>query len=102
MLLSLVLFVITGTYLLVVDPSYAGLGNLFASTWTTLMAVKHVVVIALVAVAVVMDRLISRLPTCRTGSDEAECIRRVRWSAEAATALGAVIVLLTAAAQVSA
>ena len=39
-LLSVVLFTITGRYLLVVDPAYAGLGNVFGSTWTVLMLAK--------------------------------------------------------------
>lgn len=50
----------TGTFLLVVDPNYDGLGNFFASTWTTLMLVKHVLVVGLVAMGLYVDRLIRR------------------------------------------
>ena len=33
--LSALIFLVTGTYLLVSSPSYSGLGDVFASTWTT-------------------------------------------------------------------
>jgi len=103
--LSLVLFTVTGTYLLLVDPHYAGLGNFFASTWTALMLVKHVLVIALVALGVGVDMLIRRLTDSAGTSDETaqrSALRRVELAAEGVTGLGALIVLMTAAAQATA
>jgi uncharacterized membrane protein len=98
---SMVLFGVTGSYLLAVDPEYAGLGNFFATTWTTLMLVKHGVVVALVVAAVFVDGSVRRLETAATDEERGFALRRVRLSAEAATALGALIALLTAAAQLS-
>ena len=63
--LSLVLFTATGTYLLVNDPHYAGLGDFFASTWTTLMLLKHLLVVALVVLGVAVDRLTRRAAEAR-------------------------------------
>ena len=100
--LSMVLFVVTGSYLLVVDTHYAGLGDFFASTWTTLMLVKHVLVVALVIVGVYIDRLIRHAGEATSDGARESALRRVALSAEGATALGALIVLLTAAAQVAA
>ena len=100
--LSMVLFGLTGTYLLVSDPEYAGLGAFFATTWTTLMLVKHVVVVGLVAAAVTVDRFIRRMANAATDVERLSALRRVRLGAEAATALGALIALLTAAAQLAA
>jgi uncharacterized membrane protein len=100
--LSLVLFMATGTYLLVVDSHYAGLGNVFASTWTTLMLVKHVLVIGLVMLGVTVDHLIRQAGDAANDRDRESALRRVALGAEGATGLGAVIVLLTAAAQVAA
>lgn len=97
--LSLVLFTATGPYLLVVDPKYAGLGNFFASTWTTLMLVKHVIVVGLVLVGVYVDRLIRRAAEATSEDARESALRRVALSAEGATGLGALIVLLTVAAQ---
>jgi uncharacterized membrane protein len=93
------LFTLTGAYLLLIDPHYAGLGNVAASSWTLLMLAKHVLVIGFVALAIAVDRLVRRI--ART-SDAGRRQRDLRWVgllAEAATALGALIVLLTAIAQ---
>jgi uncharacterized membrane protein len=40
---SLVVFMITGIYLMFVDPSYLGVGN-FGNFWSTMMLVKHIVI----------------------------------------------------------
>jgi uncharacterized membrane protein len=97
--ISLVLFTVTGTYLLVADPEYAGIGNVLASTWTVLMLVKHVLVVALVVLGVAVDRLGRRAGLATSAEVRAAAIHRLTLTAEGATALGALIVLLTAAAQ---
>jgi uncharacterized membrane protein len=78
-----------------------GLGNFFANSWTTLMLVKHVVVIGLVAFGVVVDRYARRLQAATDEAARASALRGLRLIAEGVTGLGAVIVLLTAAAQLS-
>lgn len=100
-ILSVILFVMTGTYLLVTDPSYAGLGAI-DSTWATLMLVKHVAVIVLVALGVVIDFAIHSVAHAATEAGFRRDLGRLRWLVEGATAVGGVIALLTAAAQVSA
>jgi uncharacterized membrane protein len=100
-LLSVALFVVTGTYMLVVDPQYAGLGN-FDSTWTKLMLFKHVLVIGLVALGAGIDYLIRGMGEDLTDTANASDLRLVRLGAEAATGLGALIALLTVAAQLAA
>jgi uncharacterized membrane protein len=97
--LALGLFLVTGGYLLVTDPHYEGLGNVFASSWTVLMLVKHVLVGILVVVAVAVDRLIHRIAAAPTEPEREAGFRMLRWTTEAATALGALIVLLTAVGQ---
>ena len=97
--LSLVLFTVTGSYLLMVDPEYAGLGDFFASTWTALMLVKHIVVFGLVGLAVAIDRWIRSLETVTEAKARDATLGRIRLAAEGATGLGAVIALLTAIAQ---
>ena len=99
--LSIVLFLATGTYLLFVDPDYAGLGNFFASTWTTLMLVKHLLVIVLIALGVLVDRFIRRVAAATTDTARGSALRRLELSAEGATGLGALVILLTAAAQLA-
>jgi uncharacterized membrane protein len=101
-LLSVALFVATGTYLLVADPQYAGLGNLFASTWTRLMFLKHGVVIALVIAGVLVHRFIGELAEAPNDAARSALFTELRLATEAATGLGAVVALLTVAAQASA
>jgi uncharacterized membrane protein len=101
-LLATVLFILTGTYLLFVSPSYAGLGNFFASTWTTLMLIKHGLVIVFIALGVALDLIVRRLNAQAPDTELSAGLRRVRLTSEAATGMGALIILLTAAAQLSA
>ncbi len=100
--LSALLFTITGTYLLVASPQYAGLGNLFASSWTTLLLLKHVLIVLLVALGVGVDVYARRLEGAGDEAERAAALRRLSLAAEATTGLGALVVLLTAAAQASA
>jgi uncharacterized membrane protein len=101
-LLSVVLFVVTGTYLLVVNPQYAGLGHFFATTWSSLIVIKHGVVIVLVVLGVILDWLIRDVGQETDERRRKAGLRRIRLGAEGATALGALAILLTAAAQLSA
>lgn len=101
-LTSIVLFLITGTYLLFGSSEYEGFGNLFATTWTTLILIKHVVIVVLIGLGVLFDFLVRELPYADDEAAGRRTFRRLRLSAEAATLTGAVVILLTAAAQVSA
>jgi uncharacterized membrane protein len=101
LLLSGVLFTATGTYLLVVDPHYGGLGNFFLSSWTMLMLVKHILVIGFVALAVIVDRLVGLVDRAPTDLARRAALRRLELTVERLTGLGAVIALVTAAAQLA-
>jgi uncharacterized membrane protein len=101
-LLSMALFLATGTCLLFIDPRYAGLGDFFANTWTTLMLIKHLVVVVLIALGVAVDLFVRRVGEATDEVARRWALRRTRLSAEGATGIGALIVLLTAAAQLSA
>jgi uncharacterized membrane protein len=99
MLLGIALFVVTGIYLLVKDGRYTGIGE-FASTWSTLMLVKHLVVVAMVVLGVGIDRLAAAVGNA---SDEGrkQTIDVLVLALDGMTALGAIVLLLTAAAQLS-
>jgi uncharacterized membrane protein len=99
---SLVIFMLSGSYLLFNDPEYAGLGNVRASAWTTLMLLKHLLVFALIGVGVAVDSVIRLAAQASEVAERESMLRYARWGAEGATALGALIALLTAAAQLAA
>ena len=101
-LAALVVFVITGAYMLSTDAQFQGLGHAFVNTWSTLIVVKHAVVIVLVGFGVYIDLLV--VPDIARPVDEAfqaAAVRRLARSATAIAALGTVVLLLTAAAQAS-
>jgi uncharacterized membrane protein len=101
-LVAIGLFLVTGTYLLVTDARFLGLGHTFANRWSTLIVVKHLVVVVLVGIGVYIDLLV--VPDIATPVDEASqaaTVRRLGRSAAAIATLGAVVLLLTAAAQAS-
>ena len=99
-LTSIGVFLVTGMYLMLTDDRFLGLGHFFGSSWSTLIVVKHVVVVALIGVGVVIDLLV--VPDVATPVDEparAVAVRRLARGASAIAALGAIVLLLTAAAQ---
>jgi uncharacterized membrane protein len=101
-LAALVVFVVTGAYMLSTDAQFQGLGHAFVNTWSTLIVVKHAVVIVLVGFGVYIDLLV--VPDIARPVDEAfqaAAVRRLARSATAIAALGTVVLLLTAAAQAS-
>jgi hypothetical protein len=99
---SIGVFLVTGMYMLFTDDRFLGLGHFFASTWSTLIVIKHVLVIALIGIGVYIDLLV--VPDIATPVDEVAqtaAVRRLARCAAAIATLGAVVLLLTAVAQAS-
>lgn len=99
-LASIGVFLVTGMYLMLTDDRFVGLGHFFGSTWSTLIVVKHVVVVALIGIGVAIDLLV--VPDVATPLDERArtvAVGRLARGASAIAALGAIVLLLTAAAQ---
>jgi uncharacterized membrane protein len=100
LVVSVGLFVVTGFYLLVVDEAFAGLGNFGSSSWATLMLAKHALIGFMVAGGGLVHFLVLRVDDPALPDDERlPAVRHLRLAAEAMTGLGALILLLTAAAQ---
>lgn len=100
LVLSIAGFAITGIYLTFGDEQYQGLVQISSSGWTTLILLKHLVVAALVGLALLLDRMIEGLATWVEGPP-ASAVRLVGLTAEGVTALGAIVILMTAAAQLA-
>lgn len=98
-LATIALFIATGIYLLVIDGRYTGVGS-FSSTWATLMLVKHLVVVVMIVLGIGIDRLAAAVGQA---SDEgrARMVDVLVLAVDGMTALGAIVLLLTAAAQLS-
>ena len=101
-LASIGVFLVTGTYLLLTDERFLGLGHVFGNAWSTLIVIKHVLVIALIGIGVFIDLLV--VPDIANPVDEAArtaAIRQLARGTSAIAALGTVVLFLTAAAQAS-
>ena len=92
---SLLTFLVTGTHLMLINQNYQGLGNFFANPWSVLIVIKHAVVLAFLAIAVLSERAFMGQISDR----KPEALKQFRWATNANTVLGVVIVLMTSAAQ---
>lgn len=100
---SIGLFIVTGIPMLLLNENYAGLGNI-DSLWTLLLAIKHVLVIVMIVIAVytgeVVARRINRLMTGGGASEgpppELARLQRLQLKqAKVNLVLGVIVLLLT-------
>lgn len=92
---SLLIFLITGTHLMLSSGSYQGLGNFFANAWSILIIVKHVLVLPFLALAVFSERAYLG----KISDQNPEALMRFKRSLRINIVLGLAILLLTAIAQ---
>lgn len=92
---SLLIFMITGTHLMLINEAYLGLGNFFGNSWSILIVVKHVLVLAFLALAIYSERAF--LP--QISDDHPEGLKKFRLSLNINLFLGLFILLLTSIAQ---
>ena len=92
---SLLIFLVTGTYLMLINENYLGLGNFFANPWSVLIVIKHVLVLAFLALAVFSERAFLG----QISDEKPEALKQFRWALKINTVLGVVILLLTSIAQ---
>jgi putative copper export protein len=90
---SLLVFIVTGTYLLLVNEQYLGVGD-FGNTWSILMLVKHIAIIALIGLGAYTDRVVTP-----RAAQEPAAVGRLQLMFGATALCGVVVLLLTVAAQ---
>ena len=101
LVLAVGLFFATGAYLLIADDQSEGIGNFFASTWTTLLLAKHGLIVVMVLFAVIVDFLVTEVADAETDAARERMLGLLALAIEATTGLGALVIVVTAAAQVS-
>jgi uncharacterized membrane protein len=99
LVISTVLFIATGVYLLAIDDQYAGIGNFRDSSWAGLMLLKHLVVAGVLGLGIAVDVMAGWAAEAGDPGARDRFVGRAGLAAEAATALGALTLLLTAVAQ---
>ena len=92
---SLLIFIITGTYLMMINEDYLGLGDFFGNAWSILIVVKHMIVLAFLALAIFSERAIMG----KIGEEQPQALKQFRLALGVNTCLGLLILLLTTAAQ---
>ena len=92
---SLLIFLVTGTHLMLINESYLGLGKFFANSWSALMVIKHGLVLVFLALAVFSERAFLG----QISDQKPAALKQFRWALNINTALGVIILLLTSIAQ---
>ena len=92
---SLLIFLVTGTHLMLINKNYLGFGNFFANPWSVLIVIKHVLVLAFLALAIFSERAFLG----QISDQKPEAWKQFRWTLNINTVLGVVILLLTSIAQ---
>jgi uncharacterized membrane protein len=95
---SLIVFMVTGTHLMLIDSGYLGFMN-FGNFWGIVMLVKHILVIAMIALGFWYNALLRVGPMMSSNNPE-QAIARFRAYVNVMAICGALVLLLTALAQV--
>ena len=96
---SLLIFIITGIYLMFADPNYLGVGN-FGNTWSILMLVKHILVVAMIGLGFWFNAILRVGPMMGSNNSAELGMRRFRSYSFLMTICGVLVLLLTALAQI--
>lgn len=95
---SLLIFILTGTYLTFVDPNYLGLGN-FGNPWAILMLVKHILIVGMIGMGFWFNAILRVGPLMSSNNPE-QAISRFRIYVNVMAVMGVLVLLLTALSQV--
>ncbi len=97
--LSLLLFVVTGTYLTFADPNYLGFAN-FGNLWGILMLVKHLLILVMIGVGFWFNAVLRVGSMMSSSSSASQALTQFRLYVSVMAISGGLVLLLTALAQV--
>ena len=92
---SLLIYLVTGTHLMLINEDYLGLGNFLANPWSILIVVKHVLVLVFLGLAVFSERVFLG----KISDENPEALKQFRWALYTNMLLGTIIILMTSFAQ---
>jgi len=95
---SLLIFMVTGIYLMLVDPNYLGVGN-FGNAWGVAMLLKHILIVAMIGMGFVFNAVFRVGPLMGSSSGGAQAIARFGLYTKLMAVCGVLVLLLTAFAQ---
>jgi uncharacterized membrane protein len=95
---SLLVFTVTGTHLMLIDPGYLGFMK-FNNFWGTVMIIKHVLVFAMIALGFWFNAILRVGPMLVSNNSAELGINRFRQYSNLMTISGVLVLLLPALAQ---
>ncbi len=96
---SLVIFMITGLYLMLVDPNYLGVGN-FSNPWAVAMLIKHILIVGMIGLGFWFNALLRVGPMMNSNHGAEQAMLRFGLYSKLMAVSGVLVLLLTAFAQV--
>jgi uncharacterized membrane protein len=96
---ALVIFIVTGIYLMFADPNYLGVGD-FGNFWSVMMLVKHLLVVGMIGLGFWFNAFLRVGPMMASNNSAELGIRRFRTYSSLMAISGLLVLLLTALAQV--
>lgn len=98
MYMSLLIFMVTGIYLMIVDPNYRGVGD-FGNPWAVAMLVKHILIVAMIGLGFFYNAILRVGPMMSSTNGAEQAIARFGLYAKWMAIFGVLVLLLTAVAQ---
>ena len=95
---SLLIFLLTGTYLTFADPNYLGFAN-FGNLWGILMLVKHLLIVGMIAIGFWFNAVLHVGPRMSSNNPES-AVSQFRLYVSLMAISGIIVLFLTAVAQV--
>ena len=95
---SLGIFLVTGIYLMLVDPNYLGVGD-FGNLWSVMMLVKHLLIVAMIGLGFWYNAFLRVGPMMASTNNADLGIRRFRLYSNLMAIAGLWVLLFTALAQ---
>jgi uncharacterized membrane protein len=96
---SLVIFFVTGIYLMFANPNYLGVGN-FHNPWSVLMLVKHILILGMIGMGFWFNALLRVGPLMSSNCGAEQALARFRQYSNLMAITGTLVLLLTSIAQV--
>ena len=95
---SLIIFALSGVYLMFADPNYLGFGD-FGNLWGILMLVKHLVILVMIAMGGFFNAVLRVGPMMSSNNGAGQAIQRFGLYSKLMALCGVLVLLLTAFAQ---
>ena len=96
---SLVIFMLTGIYLMFADPNYLGVGD-FSNFWSVMMLVKHILIVVMIGAGFWFNAILRVGPMLSSRNSAEQAYGRFRQFVYIMAVSGVLVLLLTALAQI--